>query len=105
MGLSFKNSAELNKIIDNKLPSKRPAFARHEVKVAGEKYDLFMRDIIQCIKSLYGDPEHAQYLALTPEKHYADANKTIRLYHEMQTGQWWWSTQVFLFYFVGQSGN
>ena len=100
MGVSFKDSAELNKIIDNKLPSKRPIFTRHQVKVAGEKYNLFMRDIIQCIKALYGDPEHAQYLALSPERHYADANKTIRLYHEMQTGQWWWSTQVIFIYFV-----
>jgi hypothetical protein len=56
--------AELNKIIDNKLPSKRPIFTRHEVKVAGEKYDLHMHDIIQCIKALYGDPKHMQYLAL-----------------------------------------
>jgi hypothetical protein len=78
LGLSFKNSAELNKIIDNKLPYKRPIFTRHEVKDAGESYDLFMRNIIQCVKSLYGDPEHAQYLAIVPERHYADANKTIR---------------------------
>ena len=78
MGLSFKNSAELNNIINNKLPSKRPIFTRHEVKVAGEKYDLYMRDIIQCIRALYGDPEHAQYLAIVLESHYADADKTIQ---------------------------
>lgn len=95
MGLSYKNSAELNKIIDNKLPLKRPAFNRHEVKVAGEKYDLFMRDIIQCIRALYGDPEHVRYLIFAPEKHYADEDKTIRLFHDMHTGRWWWSTQVY----------
>ena len=101
----IKNSAELNKIIDNKLPSKRPAFTRHEVKVAGEKYNLFMCDIIQCIKPLYGHPEHVQYLVLMAERHNADANKTIWLYHEMQTNQWWWSTKVFFFFFVGHSSN
>lgn len=95
LGLLFKNTAELNKIIDTKLPSKRPAFTQHEVLVAGEKYDIFMRDVIECIKALYCNPEHVQYLVFSPERHYADADKTKRLYHDMHTGQWWWSTQVF----------
>lgn len=55
---------------------------------------MFARDIIECVRALYGDPEHAQYLCFVPEKHYADAGKTQRLYHDMHTGMWWWSTQV-----------
>jgi len=92
----------LNKIIDTKLPSKQPAFTRCEASLAGEKYDIYMRDIIECIKALYGDPEHSQYLFIVPERHYADHDKTIRLYHDMHTSQWWWSTQVcFLVLFSG----
>jgi hypothetical protein len=29
-----------------------------------------------------------------PERHYADADKTVRLFHDMHTGRWWWGTQV-----------
>jgi len=97
LGLSFKNSQELNKIIDTKLPSTRPAFTKHEVLVAGETFEIY---IIECIKALYGDPQHAEYLSFAPERHYADADKTKRLYHEMQTGQWWWGTQVRSYFLV-----
>ncbi|KAF9487129.1 hypothetical protein BDN71DRAFT_1405152 [Pleurotus eryngii] len=93
LGLSFKNSKQLNDIIDKKLPSQRPAFTHTEVRCAGESFDLFSRDIIECVKAFYGDPEHSQYLCFTPERCYVDANKTEWLYHEMNTGKWWWATQ------------
>ncbi|KAG2739161.1 hypothetical protein P692DRAFT_201873406 [Suillus brevipes Sb2] len=96
LGLSYKNSVELDKIIDTKIPSRRPAFTHHEACVAGEMYDLFSQDILKCVRALYGDPEHAQYLSFTPERHYADAGKTQRLYHDMCTGEWWWATQEVL---------
>ncbi|KAG2336453.1 hypothetical protein BDR05DRAFT_978791 [Suillus weaverae] len=92
LGLSYKNSVELNKIIDTKIPSRRPAFTHHEACVAGEMYDIFSRDILECVRALYGDPEHAQYLSFTPERHYTDAGKTQCLYHDMCTGEWWWAT-------------
>jgi Plavaka transposase len=91
--LSYKNSRELNKIIDHQLPG-RPRFSRDTVVVAGETYELYSRDIIACIKALYGNPEFAPHLVFAPERHYADDDKTIRLYHEMHTGKWWWETQV-----------
>ncbi|KAG1837613.1 hypothetical protein F4604DRAFT_1931480 [Suillus subluteus] len=69
LGLSFKNTRELNKIIDNELPG-RPKF-----------------------KSLFGDLNFADFLVFAPERHYADEDETVRLYHEMNTGKWWWNTQ------------
>ncbi|KAJ6611025.1 hypothetical protein B0H10DRAFT_2193152 [Mycena sp. CBHHK59/15] len=68
LGLSYKNTRELNDIIDKKLPG-RPKFKRKEIIVAGEAYDV------------------------GPERHYADKDETIRLYHNMHTGKWWWTTQ------------
>ncbi|KAG1852717.1 hypothetical protein F4604DRAFT_1883476 [Suillus subluteus] len=65
IGLSFKNSRELNKIID--------------------AFDIYYRDIIECIKVLFGDPNFTQYLVFVPERHYADEDKTVRLYHDMHT--------------------
>ncbi|KAF7337296.1 hypothetical protein MSAN_02282200 [Mycena sanguinolenta] len=92
LGLSYKNSIELNAIIDEKLPG-RPKFTRSEVIVAGEVFELYSRDIIKCVRALFGDTDFAPYLFVVPERHYADKDQTIRLYHNMHTGKWWWSTQ------------
>ncbi|KAG1886895.1 uncharacterized protein F5891DRAFT_1200490 [Suillus fuscotomentosus] len=43
--------------------------------------------------SLYGDPDFARYLTFTPEHHYADEDQTVCLFHDMNTGKWWWNTQ------------
>lgn len=93
MGLSYKNTNELNKVIDARLPQ-RPAFKRHEIVVAGESFDLYSRDIVECIKALWQDPEFLPYLVFEPERHYADDKHDIRMFHDMHTGNWWWSTQV-----------
>ncbi|KAI1797995.1 hypothetical protein LXA43DRAFT_875754 [Ganoderma leucocontextum] len=93
LGLSFHTSRELNVIIDNHLSSGRPRFIRRELKVAGEIFEVFYRDVIQCIRTLYGDPEFTGILAFTPERHYTDPDHTVRVYFDMHTGRWWWETQ------------
>ncbi|KAI9059490.1 hypothetical protein FKP32DRAFT_1614234 [Trametes sanguinea] len=75
LGLSYKNSKELNSIIDKKLPGSRPRF------------------VLECIAALWGNPEHVRYLCFAPQRHYVDADKTLRLYHDLHTGKWWWSVQ------------
>ncbi|KAG1759121.1 hypothetical protein EDD22DRAFT_995726, partial [Suillus occidentalis] len=92
LGLSFKNTRELNKIIDNELPG-RPKFKREQIVIADEAFDVYFRDIIECITALFGDPNFADFLVFAPERHYADEDETVRLYHEMNTGKWWWNTQ------------
>ena len=94
LGLSYRNSAELNKIINTELPAQRTLFTREEVVVTGEAFDLYKRLLLECIHALYGAPQHAQYLCVAPKHHYSDADKTNCLYHDMYTGKWWWSTQV-----------
>jgi hypothetical protein len=97
--LSYKNAAELNKLIDEELPG-RPSFQRHEVMVGSEVCDVYFRDVIACVKALFADPDLAQYLVTAPEKHFtygSDGWKT-RMYHDMHTGRWWWSTQVIIEY-------
>ena len=94
LGLSFKTTKELNTIIDEDLSSGRPRFTRREIIVAGEAFEVFYRDVIQCIRALYGDPEFAGILVFAPERHYADPDHTIRVYFDMHTGCWWWDTQV-----------
>ncbi|KAF8875590.1 hypothetical protein BD779DRAFT_1476024, partial [Infundibulicybe gibba] len=93
LGLSYKNSRELNQIIDTQLPNDRPRFERGEIKVAGEAFDIYYRDPLKCVKALFADPECAGNLLLRPERHFTDASKEDQLYHEMNTGRWWWDTQ------------
>ncbi|KAG1817029.1 hypothetical protein DFJ58DRAFT_720258 [Suillus subalutaceus] len=93
--LSYKNSKELNKIIDKDLPG-RPKFKCKQIIVAGEAFDVFYRDIIECIKVLYSDPDFANFLVFAPEHHYTDEDQTVRLFHDMHTGQWWWDTQCLI---------
>ncbi|KAI0765843.1 hypothetical protein BD413DRAFT_494507 [Trametes elegans] len=63
LGISYKNTTQLNAIIDKHLPNKRPAFMHHEVKVMGEKFNMFTRNILECIIAIY-------------ERHYANADQT-----------------------------
>ncbi|KAI0345376.1 hypothetical protein BDW22DRAFT_1326032, partial [Trametopsis cervina] len=95
LDLSYRNSRELNKLIDG-LPSTKPSFQREEVVVGDSAFDFYHRDILQCIRALYGDPEFAAHLVFLPERHYADPDRTVRVYDEMNTGKWWWKTQAAL---------
>ena len=61
-------------------------------------YEFYHRDILQCIRALYGDPELAEFLIHTPEKHFTGPDKETRMYSEMHTGKWWWTRQVWLLF-------
>ena len=93
LNLSYKNSDELNWIIDTKSPG-RPQFRHQEVVQSGEVLEFYACDIIECLRALWGDPDFEGDLILEPERLYADEDMTIRIYHEMNTGKWWWDTQV-----------
>jgi hypothetical protein len=93
LGLSYKNSRELNSIVD-KLPGRHPTFIHKEIVLAGEAFDIFYWDIMECIHALYGDPEFARHLIFVPEGHYVDEAQSRQMYYDMHTGQWWWNIQV-----------
>lgn len=78
----------------DELPAHQPKFHYEEVTVAGEVYPFFYRNIIECIKSLYSDPDLADVMLFAPERHFKDAEGRERVYHEMNTGKWWWKMQV-----------
>src|SRR6266702_2720440 len=93
LGLSYRTSQELNNIIDKKL-SGPPQFQCEELTIGGECLQFHYRDIIQCIRALFGNPKFAHDLVFAPERHYTNSTKTCRIYNEMHTGEWWWSVQV-----------
>ena len=94
LALSYKNTRELNKIIDEDLPGTLPKFRCKSTPVLGESVDLYYRPIMECIQALLGNVEFANELVFSPERHYSDEDCTIRVYHDMHTGKWWWDTQV-----------
>ncbi|KAF8869819.1 hypothetical protein BD779DRAFT_1479404 [Infundibulicybe gibba] len=92
LGLSFKNSRELNKIIDAQIPD-QPKFKCRNIGVAGESFELYYRNPIDCIRSLFGNPEFCNDLLMAPEMHFTRPNKQNQVYSELNTGSWWWETQ------------
>jgi hypothetical protein len=92
-GLSYNTVKELNGIIDTKLPGRAP-FRCKTVKIGGERLEFHFRDVIECIRSLYGDPQFMHDLAFAPERHFMGPEGTCRIYSEMHTGDWWWIVQV-----------
>jgi hypothetical protein len=96
LGLSYKNARELNKIIDCKISTGRPPFQTHDITVSGELVTLHARNIIECVKALYGDPDFARFLIFKPERHYhiRAGGMRHRMYHDMHTADWWWEIQV-----------
>ena len=88
--LSYGTTKELNKIIDEGLPS-RPHFHHHEVVIAGEAYDVYSHDVLECVRALYVDHTFTPVLV---EHHYPNEDKTDCLFHDMHTGKWWWETQA-----------
>jgi Plavaka transposase len=64
------------------------------LNIGGEKLEFYSRDGLECIRSLYGDPQFTQDLVFAPERHYTSRERTSRLYNEMYTCDWWWTVQV-----------
>lgn len=64
------------------------------VTVAGETFEFFYRDIMGCIAEIYGRHDLVSHLKFKPERHYADTDKTLRIYSDVHTGRWWWEIQV-----------
>lgn len=61
-----------------------------------DEFILRHRNVIEVIKSLWGDPSLAKHLVYRPKSVFQDAEKTKRTYSEMWTGKWWQFTQVCL---------
>jgi len=92
LNLSYCMVKQLNNII-NDLPGSSH-FQCRNLSVGNEPLEFYCRDILECIWSLYGDPQFAQDLTFTPEWHYTSQERTCCLYNKMFTGDWWWAIQV-----------
>ncbi|KAI0343815.1 hypothetical protein BDW22DRAFT_1477302 [Trametopsis cervina] len=93
LGLSYKTVRELDHIIDHEIPGRRPRFEQAEIEIEGETFDVWHRDVLDCVRALFSDKAFAPFLVFAPERHYSDDTRTSRLYHDIHTGKWWWTTQ------------
>ncbi|RDB17807.1 hypothetical protein Hypma_000671 [Hypsizygus marmoreus] len=58
-----------------------------------EEVELWMRNPVELVKELIGNPAFAPYMAYHPERAYRDQAQTERIYDELWTGEWWWKAQ------------
>ncbi|KAG5222341.1 Para aminobenzoic acid synthetase [Salix suchowensis] len=70
LSLSYANSQQLNDIIDDSLPSLCLPFIAREVIIDNEAYEVYFCDILECVKALFGNPEFANDLVYSLERHY-----------------------------------
>jgi len=59
-----------------------------------EEHELWIRDPVECVRELIGNPAFREYMAYAPEKTYTDKHGQNQQYDEMWMGDWWWKTQV-----------
>lgn len=96
LGLSFHNIGGLLKLVD-KIPDRAGQWTTRTLKFKDrqeEPYLMRHRDVIDAIKSLWGDPALSEHLVYKPKKIFSDSNKSNRIYSEMWTGKWWSAIQV-----------
>ncbi|KAJ3489193.1 hypothetical protein NLI96_g2329 [Meripilus lineatus] len=91
LGLSFKNARALNQIIDHELPNlaEWTATVMELFTKTNTTYDMYSRDILKCIRVLYGNPAFAEDMAYAPEKHFSDVRMIHRMFSEMHICDWW----------------
>ncbi|KAF9020721.1 hypothetical protein BDZ89DRAFT_911476, partial [Hymenopellis radicata] len=91
LGLSYTTTAGLHKVVDS-IPR---CAGRWHVKHLSfpdrpdEKFTLRHRDVVESVRSLWGDPKLAEHLVYKPSSLFTDEAKNHRLYNEMWTGKWW----------------
>jgi hypothetical protein len=90
----------LNQKLDG-LEDKTP-WQHFTVNMSGDTqdYNVFAHNPLACIKALFGDPAFAEKMSFAPEKLYADPECQVRIYHEMNTGNWWCETQIIISLFI-----
>ncbi|PVF91462.1 hypothetical protein CPB86DRAFT_687103, partial [Serendipita vermifera] len=54
---------------------------------------LLYKDPLQAIQAILQKPSLEEHMEFAPRHCWQDQDRTIRLYTEMSTGNWWWRTQ------------
>ncbi|EGO02641.1 hypothetical protein SERLA73DRAFT_150310 [Serpula lacrymans var. lacrymans S7.3] len=98
LGLSYHNIHALHKIVDHNIP------ARAEWKLTmifftdtpDNTHLIQYRDVLSAIRTLLGNPVHAENIVYHIKNVFTDASRDSRIYHEMWTRKWWHAIQAHL---------
>ncbi|KIY61074.1 hypothetical protein CYLTODRAFT_320380, partial [Cylindrobasidium torrendii FP15055 ss-10] len=91
LGLSYHNTAGLHDRLED-IPRRAGKWHVKHVTYPdrpNEPFTLRHRNIIECIQSLWGDPELEEHIVYQPRRVFTSNNKQCRIYNEMWTGKWW----------------
>ncbi|KAG1858327.1 hypothetical protein C8R48DRAFT_748782 [Suillus tomentosus] len=58
-----------------------------------EELELWLRDPVDCIRELMGNPQFQNMVSYAPERVFADEEGKTQRFDEMWTGDWWWEMQ------------
>jgi hypothetical protein len=110
LNLSFRNNRTFVQKVDA-LPT-GPEWRCKMVSVEGnkrgedgetlkEELELWLRDPVECIRQLMGNPAFKDDMAYSPEKVYTteEEREDKRIVDEMWMAKWWWELQVRVFSF------
>ncbi|KAI0737726.1 hypothetical protein C8Q80DRAFT_1114756 [Daedaleopsis nitida] len=61
-----------------------------------ETAELWMRDPVECVRELIGNPLFRENMCYAPKRVFADSEGNVRIYDNMWTANWWWDTQLSL---------
>ena len=87
LGLSYHNTQELNRTINEEMPE-RLKFKCEEVQLSGVAHEFHFCKIIPCLRVLFGDVRFSNHLKFSLERHYQDTAHTVQAFGEMYTGKW-----------------
>lgn len=59
-----------------------------------EEIELWVRDPVECVRELLSHSAFREHAVYVPQRVYTTGDRTIRIYDEMWTGDWWWEIQV-----------
>ncbi|KIY52108.1 hypothetical protein FISHEDRAFT_5445, partial [Fistulina hepatica ATCC 64428] len=100
LGISFKNTDEMNAMIDT-MPNNLREWQEKVLRFTdspSEEFTMYYRNPVDAIKCLMGDPDLVDHLVYKPTKMFtADPKEdpaATHVYNEMWTGEWWNKVQV-----------
>ncbi|KAG2099222.1 uncharacterized protein F5147DRAFT_640620 [Suillus discolor] len=62
-------------------------------RTLSEEVEIWMRDPVECVKDLIGNPTFKNHMAYAPSRAYKDKGGTQWLIDDMWTADWWWDKQ------------
>ncbi|KAF8582511.1 hypothetical protein K439DRAFT_1618211 [Ramaria rubella] len=95
LSLTFHNARALNQVIDHELPC-HPPLRKVPICLAGthETFHLYHCNVMECIHELWRRPLLCVNQMYAPQKHFTDNRDCDQLRNELNTGEWWWKTQL-----------